>query len=299
MMDMEEKTAWNIIQLFNNNPNPTEDDIFEFTEAAEYLVRQSDTEAMVELGDYYYGIQNYDLAYTYYQMAADLEDEDGYLGLGYIFYYGRLGAVDYEKAFEAFSKAANLGNVKAAYKVADMYKNGFFVKKSYTTYKTMIQKLYSKAKRYQYVGQPYPEIALRLAEIREIDGKKKDAVNLYFNARRFLDQRLKWDCFFGNLEIMKDLVSRIYTLIRFDEENFSFYDLYYLSNKPCTVLFRYGKNLHVVNCIEENGHIVIQFDDAWFEDIDSLMERGKINNRRLTEIQDRFYSFEVEYHGTD
>lgn len=299
MVDMEEKTAWDIIQLFNNNPNPTEDDIFEFTEAAEYLVRQSDTEAMIELGGYYYGIQNYDLAYTYYQMAADLEDENGYLGLGYIFYYGRLGAPDYEKAFEAFTKAADLGNVNASYKIADMYKNGYYVKKSYITYKTMIQKLYSKAKRYQYVGQPYPEIALRLAEIREKDGKKKDAVNLYFSARRFLDQRLKWDCFFGNLEIMKDLVQRIYSLIRFDEENFSFYDLYYLCNKPCTVLFRYGKGLHVVSFIEETGNIVIQFDDTWFEDIDSFMERAKINNRRLTEIQERFYSFEVEYHGTD
>lgn len=296
---MEEKTAWEIIKLFNNNHNPTEDDIFEFTEAAEYLVRNSDTEAMIELGGYYYGIQNYDLAYTYYQMAADQGNEYGYLGLGYIFYYGRLGAPDYQRAFEAYSKAADLGNVNAAYKVADMYKNGYYVKKSYNTYKTMIQKLFSKAKRFQYVGQPYPEIALRLAEIRESEGKKKDAANLYFSARRFLDQRLKWDSFFGNLEIMKDLVHRIYNIISFDEDNMSFYDLYYLRDKPCTVLFRFGKNIHVVNFVKENGNIVIQFDDNWYEDIDALMMFGKINNRRLTEIQERFYSFEVEYHGTD
>ncbi len=296
---MEEKTAWEIIKLFNNNPNPTEDDVFEFTEAAEYLVRNSDTEAMIELGGYYYGIQNYDLAYTYYQMAADMGSEYGYLGLGYIFYYGRLGAPDYQRAFEAYSKAADLGNVNAAYKVADMYKNGYYVNKSYNTYKTMIQKLFSKAKRFQYVGQPYPEIALRLAEIRESEGKKKDAANLYFSARRFLDQRLKWDSFFGNLEIMKDLVHRIYNIISFDEDNMSFYDLYYLRDKPCTVLFRFGKNIHVVNFVKENGNIVIQFDDNWYEDIDALMMFGKINNRRLTEIQERFYSFEVEYHGTD
>ena len=49
--------------------------------------------------------------------------------LGYIYYYGRTGKTDYEKAFKYFVKGALDGHLRSLYKVGDFYKNGFYVDK--------------------------------------------------------------------------------------------------------------------------------------------------------------------------
>ena len=54
-----------------------------------------------------------------------------------VWYYGRTGTVDYEKAFRYFSMAGH--NPVAEYKLADMYHNGYFVEKDDVKYKEIIQ----------------------------------------------------------------------------------------------------------------------------------------------------------------
>lgn len=80
---------------------------------------------MADLGGYYYELKKYDLALKYYNMAAELGSEGTEVCLGYVWYYGRTGKVDYEKAFHYFSMAGR--NPVAEYKIADMYHNGYYV----------------------------------------------------------------------------------------------------------------------------------------------------------------------------
>ena len=49
--------------------------------------------------------------------------------MGYIYYYGRIGEKDYEKAFKYFVKGALDGHLCSLYKTGDFYKNGYFVEK--------------------------------------------------------------------------------------------------------------------------------------------------------------------------
>ena len=94
-----------------------DDEFFLFTEVAQMLYEHTgDTEYMTNLGGAYYERREFDLARKYYEIAAEKGDLYANIGLGYIWYYGRTGKCDYEKAFRYFSRCR--GNIRAEYKLA-------------------------------------------------------------------------------------------------------------------------------------------------------------------------------------
>lgn len=122
----------------------------------------------------------------------------------------------------------NKGNLVATYKVADMYRNGYYVDKDMYKYKSMIEDLYEKVRDCRNVFDPVPEVYTRLARIRTDEGKEEDAVNLYLKAKDWLAQRIRHNAFFGNLNIMKWFIDDLYKLIEFDED---YFDLIMLAPK--------------------------------------------------------------------
>ena len=125
--------------------NPTDDDRFLYTEALDFLISETKSpDVMVELGAFYYEQKRFDLALKYYELAAEYDNIYAISDLGYIWYYGRTGSIDYEKAFHYFDKARKMGDLVAAYKVADMYRNGYYVEKDPDKYKAIIEELYSQ-----------------------------------------------------------------------------------------------------------------------------------------------------------
>ena len=90
--------------------NPTEDDRFLLVEALEYLIRETkDPQYIMMLGGIYYEERKFDLALKYYEMAAEYNDLNAIIGLGYIWYYVRTGEKNYEKAFYYYDRARQLG----------------------------------------------------------------------------------------------------------------------------------------------------------------------------------------------
>jgi len=55
-------------------------------------------------------------------------------------------------------------------KVADMYKNGYYVEKNYKKYKRIIERLYEDVKDMENPFATVPEIFTRLASIRTKEG---------------------------------------------------------------------------------------------------------------------------------
>ena len=92
--------------------------------------------AMTHLGSLYYtgrgGEQNYEKAVAYYTMADENGERQATENLGYCYYYGRTGEKDYEKAYHYFAKGALVNRVNSLYKIGDMYKNGYYVGKDET-----------------------------------------------------------------------------------------------------------------------------------------------------------------------
>lgn len=274
--------------------NPSEEDTFLYTETLRFLIEEAkDADYMVELGGLYYESRQFDLALKYYELAAEYNNLYAISNLGYIWYYGRTGERNYEKAFYYFDKARQMGDIIAAYKVADMYKNGYFVEKDYVKYKEIIEELYPKVKKTRRLNEPLPEIFTRLAKIRSEEGNVKEALRLYDRAKDFLAQRIQTHSFFGDLNIMKWMAEDIYKLRAFDAEEMWLYDLYYLLKTPNQVLFKFEETTHEVEAVEEDGAIVIRFDDHWFRTIDDFFQKAELDGELLTTRYEELYDFEV------
>ena len=291
---MTVKEAKKIVQNFDENHSLSEEDVFMFTEAMNFLIDElHNPRDMMYLGGYYYEIKRFDLALKYYEMAATYDYDPAYECLGYIWYYGRTGERDFKKAFEYFSKLMEKGDPVSTYKVADMYKNGYYVAKDQQTYERMIEELYPKVKDMMDVFAPVPEVATRLARIRTEQGRKDEAVRLYQYAKGFLAERIKYNGFFGNMNIMKWLIDDLYELIDFDYEEFDFFDMYYLLKTPHEITFRYkGKEQKLESSMEGNESVVC-FNGKWFHSRDDFFKDGCIGDEKLMAIHEDLYAFKV------
>lgn len=286
--------ARRIEREFYDTPKPTKDDVFLFTEAMDYIIQTTkDPHAMMSLGGYFYDERKFDLALKYYEMAAEYKIDSAYECLGYIWYYGRTGTKDYEKAFNYYKLAKEAGNIVSAYKLADMYKNGYYVEKDYDAYCKIIEELYPKVKDSTYLGDPLPEIFTRLARIRTEQGRIKEAVQLYYGAKKFLAQRISYNAFFGYLNIMMWLEDDLYKLIDFDNENFDLYDLYYLAKTPVKVKFYFNEEEQAWETVEDDGELIIRFNDKWYKTREDFFAKACIDDLPLTHVYDALYGFEV------
>lgn len=288
--------ARKIAAAFDENKNPSEEEVFIFTEAMNFLIEKEHNPGdMMYLGGYYYEIRNFDLALKYYEMAASYDYDVAFECLGYIWYYGRTGTRDYKKAFEYFSKLMEKGHPIATYKLADMYRNGYYVEKDQKKYEEIIEALYPKVKDMDNVFDPVPEVFTRLARIRKEQGKTEEAVNLYLYAKDFLAQRIKHNAFFGNLSIMKWLIDDLYELMEFDKDYFDFFDLYYLLKSPNKITFYYDESLQKIESVREEGDICsVCHNGKWYRDRDEFFKGASVDGVKLTSVYDELYGFEVE-----
>ncbi|MBO4902099.1 MAG: sel1 repeat family protein [Lachnospiraceae bacterium] len=292
---MTVKEARKIAESFEKNHNPSEEDVFLFTEAMNFLIdTEHNPRDMMYLGGYYYEIKRFDLALKYYEMAATFDYDPAYECLGYIWYYGRTGERDFEKAFKYFSKLMEKGDPVSTYKVADMYRNGYYVEKDQERYEQIIEDLYPKVKDMNNVFDPVPEVFTRLARIRTSQGKKEEAIDLYLYAKDFLAQRIRHNAFFGNLNIMKWLIDDLYELIDFDMDYFDFFDLYYLLKTPHKISFMHGNKKQKLESVMEGNECTVCFNGKWFHSRDDFFKDACTDNMKLTSIYDDLYAFEVE-----
>ena len=282
-MELTIEKAQEILDDYYDLTQPTYEDDIQLINALEYLIQGTNNpEYMVELGGWYYGQKQFDLAEEYYLMAAKLDYNNAYECLGYIYYYGRVGQPDYEKAFHYYKLASDQGNLVAAYKLADMYKNGYYVQKDYPKYVQIIKDLYPKIQGATNTFDPVPEIYSRLAKIYVEEGNEDQAIQLLLIAKEFQSQRLIYSQFFGDLTIMKYIVNDLYSLIQFDSDYMDLFDLYYALQKPCKVAIEILGEDHIIEAKYEDGLFFICMDDKNYEDVDQFFLKAKINGEPIS-----------------
>ena len=293
---MNIREARSIQRNFERMDDPTEEDIFLYTEAMGYLIHETaDSGVMLSLGGFYYERKQFDLALKYYELAAEYKVPNAWEGLGYIWYYGRTGRRDFEKAFHYYSLAKEAGITEAAVKIADMYKNGYYVEQNYEKYKEIIKELYPKVIKARYLNEPVPEVCTRLAMIRKEEGDIDEAVRLLYQAKDFQAQRLKYNNFFGGINIMKWLIDDLYEMTEFDEYDFDLFDCMWLlrGQESVTIRFYYEGAPHTIKAIVENGELTIRWGGEIYPDRDEFYARAMLDGQRLMSLQDELYRFEV------
>ena len=291
---MTKTEAKKIVREIGDKNNVTEEEKFLLTEALGFLIRETqDPRYMMHLGGIYYEDREFDLALKYYEMAAAQGYEGADECLGYIWYYGRTGVKDYQKAFEPYSRAAERGNLVAKYKVADMYKNGYYVEKDYDKYCEIIESLYPLVCDAQYLNEPLPEVYLRLAAIRREQGRIDEAINLLFDAKEFLIERLIDNPFFGDISNMEWVMREIRNVALIDKFSFDLYDLFYLLEKPRKIRFSYKDAVYEVESAEEDGRIAVRFGEKWYRSIKDFFLNAEIGGKKLVTMPYDLYDFEV------
>lgn len=280
-------------QFHRNNGNYTEEEFFIFTEAIALLIQETkNSDYMMELGGYYYEQKNYELALKYYNMAAEQGNESAIVGLGYIWYYGRTGTVDYEKAFHYFSMAGR--NPIAEYKIADMYHYGYYVEKDDSKYKEIVERLYRAFCKTNNVEDPLPELCTRLAGIREAEGNIPEAIRLLKEGKSMLSSRIGYNPFFGNFSIMRGLIHDLYRLIPLDKEHLGLFDLYEVFKEPVTVTFNYKERKYTITSSrEEDGSVAVCFLGKWYRSIDDMLMRAELNGCHMTLSAWRFKNITI------
>ena len=293
---MNIREATGIRRNFEQSDKHSEEDIFLYTEAMAYLIRETaDPKVMMALGSYYYEQKYFELALKYYEMAAEYKLSGAWEGLGYIWYYGRTGKRDFEKAFHYYSLAKEAGITEAAVKVADMYKNGYYVERDHGKYKAIIEELYPKVIKARYLNEPIPEVCTRLAMIRKEEGNIDEAVRLLYQAKDFQAQRLRYNNFFGDINIMKWLIDDLYEMIEFDPYDFDLFDCMWLlrGKESVTIRFFYKDMPQTVEAVVENGEPAIHWGEKAYPDRDEFYAKAMLGDQRLMSLQDDLYGFKV------
>ncbi|MBR2677746.1 MAG: sel1 repeat family protein [Solobacterium sp.] len=265
-------------------------------EVTEFLLKETnDPWYSSDLGSFYYSRKQFDLAQKYYEMTYDLGEHDIAVCLGYIWYYGRTGTVDYEKAFRYFSEAADLGNSEAKRKLADMYKNGYYVEQDYLKYRQMIEELYEEHKNDEHGFIELPDICTRLAKIRKEEGNVKEAVHLYQTAKELLPIRMHYTEFFGDINVMEWLVNDLYELIEPDYSDLDIFDLFYVLKKPAAASFYWNQNRYVMRSVVENGEYEVTFNDHWYRAMNDLFQNAHLNGKPLYVRCDEIYNVRINH----
>jgi len=287
-----------ILMKYSDKSSLTKEEEFELIESLEYMIAHKELAYKGEytsfcewLGGIYYDKKMFELALKYYELAEMCGSRWAWVGLGYIWYYGRTGNRDYEKAFNYFNKMATYGGdevdrankIEARFKIADMYKNGYFVEKDYEKYKEIVEQLYEESKcgdkDYMYFRA---EIYMRIAKIREKQGNIDEALNLYWIARDDLKNRLYTNRFFGTLNMINWVVNDIYRLMDFDVTEMDLYDLYYLLKNEHLVTFLYkNKEYEIESKLSDDGDMNIRFNDKWYRSIDDFFIKTDLNGESI------------------
>lgn len=290
--DKAERIRQSVMTVYQLNRKTTLDEEEEFImmENLAFLAEETKDPVYAEwLGGIYYDKRMFDLALKYYEISEAMGGRYIYNCLGYIWYYGRTGQVDYEKAYNYFSRMAQLpdnGDLEiilwkqeARVKLADMYKNGYYVEKDHARYTEMIEELYEEVADSSYGSRP--EVFTRLAAIRVSQGLEEEAADLYLRARQDLICRLSTNRFFGDLNRMNWLVNDLYRLIAFDPAEFDLYDLYYLLKQEHLVTFEYGEENHEIESRLTDEGMAIRFDGKWYRNIDDFFKQAELDGESI------------------
>ena len=93
---------------------------------------------------------------------------------------------------------------------------------------------------------------------------------------------------------MKWMIADIYKLREFDKDDMSLYDLYYLLLSPVKVAFRFEEYEHEAEAVEEDGAVVIRFDNHWYRSVDDFFQKAELDGELLTARYEELYGFEVK-----
>ncbi|MBP5261756.1 MAG: sel1 repeat family protein [Clostridiales bacterium] len=296
-----------IITDFYTSDMHSDADKFMFVEAMHLLIEEyQDPIDIYNLAWHYAEERRFDLYRKYLEQAAGMDYGQAYEGLGYVWYYGQTGKVDYKKAYDYFSKGAGCGDdmvkINCTLKLADMYRYGYYVDKDENRFRELMYEIYDMTQHPEQIHSvlpasellPDPYINIRIAEICMKDGGNDRAYRLLMEAKMILSDSIVSNPFWwGNIEEMENVVRLIHELDPEPAGLLDIYDIFWIGKRPSRIRFLYGDRQFVIECEEVDGSIAVRFDNKWYRDVRSFLEKAEIDGRKV--IAEYYELREVDY----
>ena len=286
---MDKEQAWNIVRSIERkeqNGPLSESDSYQREEALHYLCDvESDAGAMGYLGGLYYEAEKYPLAEKYYLLAYEHGDKGISSGLGFIYFYGRVGTPDYEKAFRYFSEAKELGDKEAAMKLADMYERGYGVEKNEKKYEEILRELWKELEDSYKLFDPIPEIAHRLAYIDMQRGENEEAKELLTRGRVYIVQRIRYSAFWGNFIVARRTEKLLGELGLIDVDFPRVFDLFYCLLTPSEYSLLYRGKHYEISSFEDEGKIRVKFGDEAYGSIEDFLRKAVAGGKHVYSLE--------------
>lgn len=202
----------------------SEEDVSKYRSLIETLAEEDNIVALDALGYACYGGNrafpcDWNRAEQCFLKLTELTDETFYPNtLGYIYYYGRTGKPDYEKAFYYFSIGAIGGVYESQYKIADMLIKGIPYVKNIELAGDILERIY-KENLYMFIDKKFDckfaDIALRIGNyikeclipdpIKFLGFDYEKALHYYLQAKFALQKRSEIGNYFGDSSVMKNI----------------------------------------------------------------------------------------------
>jgi hypothetical protein len=178
-----------------------------------------------------------------------------------------------------------------------MYRFGCFVKKDEARYCRMIEEVYEEIKNPARLNQPFPEVCLRLAGIRDEQGRRDEAIDLLVKAKKFMAERLSLDPFWGHIEVMGRIVRYLdkisfYLPPRFPSNDF--YHFFIFTETPGRYYMSYRGRRLEIEVTEENGEKAIGYDGKWYRSFEDFCSRAEVNGKKFTSVYDEIVDIRDE-----
>lgn len=107
-------------------------------------------------------------------------------------------------------------------------------------------------------------------------------------------ERLEYDKFSGQIEVMNRIIKLLYSIIEFDPEYFDFYDIMYLLKRKTAISFYYNDKIRYLETEEqEDGSFSVRFEDKWYRTPLEFYSNARIDGKQITTIYNRFYRYKM------
>ena len=289
--------ANNKIEEFYEILSPTKEQINDHIEELKFLASKNDLFGMREFGNAmaYYG--RYDIAEKYYNMVIESDKNPNkelshstfaHIELGDLYLKDYIGKKNYDKAYQHYKMAAFYGNVLAKERIADMYKEGIYVKKDYARYVKIITELYEKYKDNYGVDI---SLSLKMAKIRydlgDCEGCK-EIVRIFELGGGFGGINI-----FSIENDIKDIIEiqkLQYKLGMINESEFDIFSLDSLNSIYKKFSFKYRNKRYEVR-YNELGYY--EFENTKYKSLTDLILKARIQDKAILEILDKIINYKT------
>ena len=295
-----EKKSQDIIHEFCNILSPTKEQIDEYLSAIKFLADKKNLYAMREYGNAmtYYGL--YEVSKKYYNMVIELcrdannplsESSFAHIGLGNLYKNNCIGNCSYELAYRHYLTASSYGNDLAKERIAEMYRDGLYVKKNFNLYVKIITELYNK----NLTNDNFDlSLCYKMAEIK-YDQKKYEECKKIVRKFELGSGFSSINYFFISTDVNSIIgIHEIkYKLGLVNEKEFDIFSIAALSKKHNQFSFRCHNKKHILKFDKFDNLSTYEFMGIKYKTLTEFVLKAKIQGKTILEAMESFTNYKV------